>query len=305
MKNDFPIVSIALCTYNGEAYLSKQLDSILAQTYRNIELIVVDDGSTDTTMEILRSYQKANSRIRVFENQSTLGYNKNFEKAIELCSGAYISISDQDDIWLGNKVERLLACIGECDMIYANSAFIDQNDNLTGGYIIDPGRNSADFMNYKNILLENFVTGHNVLFKRDVLRKILPFPENGFYDWWMGFVMLYEHKLGYCDEILTHYRTHERSVMNVIRKKVTRLDVTKTILQELKNFQTYPELNSEDKVFLLELEAAFKDKLSSYFSFQLYQLLLTNFKVLFPGYRKSNLNKLFFLYRYCRGLKLV
>ena len=93
------MISIAMATYNGEKFLRYMLDSILSQTYQDIELIICDDNSSDSTCLILKEYEKNNSRIKLYFNESNLGFIKNFEKAISLCSGDYIALSDQDDIW--------------------------------------------------------------------------------------------------------------------------------------------------------------------------------------------------------------
>src|ERR1700754_726282 len=115
------LVSIALCTYNGEKYISQQLDSILRQTHRNLEIIIVDDCSADNTFNIVKRYSILDSRIKCFRNEVNIGFNKNFEKAIKLATGDYIAISDQDDIWLPGKVELLLNNIGDNWLIFSNS----------------------------------------------------------------------------------------------------------------------------------------------------------------------------------------
>ena len=102
------MISIALTTYNGEKFLKEQLDSILNQTYSDYELVVCDDCSTDSTRQILKEYEKKDKRINVFLNNNNLGFKNNFEKAISLCTGEYIALSDQDDIWDEKKLEILL-----------------------------------------------------------------------------------------------------------------------------------------------------------------------------------------------------
>ena len=103
-----PLVSIALCTYNGEVFLQEQLNSLLNQTYTTIEIIAVDDASTDSTRSILEKKASTDSRLKVFINEKNIGYNKNFEKAISLCSGDFIAISDQDDIWEAEKIGKMM-----------------------------------------------------------------------------------------------------------------------------------------------------------------------------------------------------
>lgn len=98
--------SVALCTYNGQAYLSEQLDSILSQTRPVSEIIICDDGSTDGTLEILLEYtEKYPEMIKVYRNPENLGYIGNFEKAMSLCTGDIVLLCDQDDRWYKNKTE--------------------------------------------------------------------------------------------------------------------------------------------------------------------------------------------------------
>ncbi len=102
-----PLVSVAMCTYNGERFLAQQLDSIINQTYTNIEIVICDDGSTDKTIQMIQEYQKKFATIKLYQNKTNLGFVQNFAKAISLTTGDYVATSDQDDIWLKNKIEIL------------------------------------------------------------------------------------------------------------------------------------------------------------------------------------------------------
>jgi glycosyltransferase involved in cell wall biosynthesis len=99
------LVSILLATYNGSGFLRDQLDSILKQSHSNLEIIICDDASTDSTWEILMSYAEADERIRLFRNHDNIGYNKNFASMVSKASGEYIAFSDQDDIWHVEKIK--------------------------------------------------------------------------------------------------------------------------------------------------------------------------------------------------------
>lgn len=108
------MTGIAMTTYNGEKYLKEQIDSILNQTVSDFELIVCDDVSSDSTMDILNDYAEKDDRVHVFRNEENLGFLKNFEKAIRICldrGAEYVALSDQDDVWTENHLEVLLNTI--------------------------------------------------------------------------------------------------------------------------------------------------------------------------------------------------
>src|SRR6476469_1300094 len=119
-----PLISIALCTYNGSKYLEKQILSIINQTYKNIEIIVVDDCSSDNTFEITQILASKYEQIKSYRNTENIGFNKNFEKAIKLTTGYFIAISDQDDIWLENKLQRLYDNLQDKWLIFSNSEWV-------------------------------------------------------------------------------------------------------------------------------------------------------------------------------------
>jgi len=123
------LISFALATYNGSKYLKEQLDSFYNQTYKNFEVIVVDDVSTDDTVKILEQYKRKYGLI-YFVNSTNLGVTKNFEKAISMCSGEYIALADQDDIWLPKKLEILHKNIGDSSLIYSNACIINENSEI-------------------------------------------------------------------------------------------------------------------------------------------------------------------------------
>lgn len=133
---DYPSISVALATFNGEKYLEEQLDSILTQTLKPKEIIVCDDQSTDRTRVILNKYQK-DGHIIFFVNDSRLGFVENFKKAVSLTHpNNYVALSDQDDVWLPAKIEDAFHLIkdieieGKPAMVYSDLVLVDQNKNI-------------------------------------------------------------------------------------------------------------------------------------------------------------------------------
>jgi glycosyltransferase involved in cell wall biosynthesis len=268
-----PLVSIALCTYNGEKYLREQIESIINQTYKNIEIIIVDDSSVDNTFEIARSYMATDARVKCFRNGDNLGFNKNFEKALRLTTGAFISISDQDDIWEPQKIEVLLNSIKESWLVFSNSVYINADGSGTQRKLLN--QFSLQGRSYKALLFNNYITGHTTLFTREFLNYILPFPEVGFYDWWMGFIALYHNRLTFVDKILTKYREHPDAVTSNIKfgKGRLRNRFFEMMYNQLAAFKTYSGLKEEDSIYINKLNDAFKLKLTNY-SAPLFKIVL-------------------------------
>lgn len=205
------MVSIALATYNGEKFLRQQLDTLITQTYKNIEIIICDDNSTDTTWQILREYKENYKNIKIFRNKENLGFIKNFELAVSLCKGDFIAISDQDDLWQPEKIEKLVNNINGYSLIYSDSAFIDENGASLGEKMGDT-YSFVEGFDGRNFTLTNCVSGHASMFRRDLLPHLLPFPSCVDYDWWAAFVATTQNGLKYFDECLVAYRQHAQSV---------------------------------------------------------------------------------------------
>ena len=199
------LISIAVATYNGEKYLVEQLDSIYAQTHKNIEVIVTDDGSIDATIKILKEYKKSHG-LQYYTNDANLGFVKNFERAISLCSGDYIALADQDDIWEENKLEVLLKEIGHNLLIHSDCKIIDEKNNI----VQNRWKEKIGFdISVEKLMFANSVTGCTVLFKKELTVAALPFPDGlAYHDWWLAMSAAMQNKIIYTEEPLTRYRQH-------------------------------------------------------------------------------------------------
>lgn len=213
-----PLVSIVIATYNGEEFLRKQLDSLLNQSYQHFEIIAVDDGSTDETLNILREYAVKYANFKVVQNETNLGYVKNFEKGFSFAQGDFIAPCDQDDIWLSSKLEILLNNMEDCEIAYCNSAFIDSDDNLTGDSLGDK-TNFGDFDSPLMYVVGASAPGHAMLIKKDIVMAAMPFPVLFSHDNWLGFVATFSGKVKFVDQVLVHYRRHDNNVFSTVHKK--------------------------------------------------------------------------------------
>lgn len=217
------LISIAMATYNGEKFLKPQLDSILNQSYKNIELIICDDCSVDNTKEIIKEYANRDVRIKYFFNETNLGFIKNFQKAISLSNGDYIALSDQDDIWELNKLERLLKNIGKNDFICSNSLLINEKGDSQNITMKDSCNyhwipNSKDIL-FKRILFTNIVQGSTMLAKSDFLKTCAPVPpEIEYHDYWFALNACAKNGFAYLDECTIKYRQHTKNITTNYKK---------------------------------------------------------------------------------------
>ncbi|MFZ5657860.1 MAG: glycosyltransferase family 2 protein [Pseudomonadota bacterium] len=203
-----PLVSIALSTYNGERHLRDQLDSVLAQAGVDFELVAVDDGSRDGTTAILNEYAARDGRLRWSRNPRNLGPTRSFERAIALCTGEFIAPCDQDDVWLPHKLQRLVEAIGEADLAYADSAYVNAEGRSCGRRISDDTR-MLEGCDPFAFLFANSVSGHAALVRRDCALRAMPYPAAGYHDWWLALSAAGGRGVRYVDEVLVQYRRHD------------------------------------------------------------------------------------------------
>ena len=222
-------ISIALCTYNGEKYLSEQLESFLRQTRLADELVVCDDRSTDQTAAILDDFAaRSPFPVRIYINEENLGSNKNFEKAIGLCAGEVIFLSDQDDVWLPHKTARMMAEFEKSPkvgLVFSDAEIVDENlqprgEKLWDYYFDRRARRKAAILGLTVFILRerNMLTGAAAAFRADFVDLMLPVP-TGIYgiihDGWIALIAASQSEVVPIDEPLIKYRQHELQQIGV------------------------------------------------------------------------------------------
>ena len=227
-------LSVALCTFNGQAFLERQLNSILNQTRQIDEIIVCDDGSSDLTVSILNKYASNYPDIfKIFVNDQNLNVSKNFEKAMILCHGDYIFLADQDDLWKTDKVAKILKVFEQnptAEGVFSNADLIDDNDNLltpeltlwdTVRFLEKESQKPIDL--FKLLVIKgNYVTGATLCVKKEVLDFCVPFKiidKIFLHDEWLAFVLSHRKALFYSTEKLISYRIHSSQQIGVGRVK--------------------------------------------------------------------------------------
>lgn len=221
----FPMISIAMATYNGSKYVQLQLDSILQQTISDFEIIICDDNSSDETWEILQKNSVRDSRIKVFRNKQNLGFKANFEKAINLCQGEYVALADQDDIWEKNHLEILLSRIGTKSIACGDALLIDSNGNSLNKTLSDvnfletePQANLD--VAYRVFFNSSCFQGASMLIRRDFFKIALPIPEKAkYHDAWFAALAPFVNGLIYTKTIITQHRRHASNASQPLQWK--------------------------------------------------------------------------------------
>lgn len=249
-------IDVLLATYNGEKYIKEQIDSILNQTYENIRLIISDDCSKDKTQEILKEYEKKDNRIELYIQEKNLGVVKNIEFLLKQVKNKYYMLSDQDDIWLPEKIEKSLETLLEnnADLIFGDLEVVNQDlktmypsfgDFMLLNKKIHKYINS-NMLNY----IYNCVTGCTILAKKETIQKILPLPKKSKYlihDHWIGLMTSIYGKVVYMPEKYIKYRQHGNNQVGTdkISHGFKKLDQVRELFINVKLgvFGTYVENN--------------------------------------------------------------
>ena len=223
--NSDPKISIALCTYNGERYLKEQLDSFLRQKLLPYEIVACDDASTDSTVEILEDFARtAPFPIRIYRSEHNLGLIQNFSKAASLCTGDYVAFSDQDDIWLPDRLDASFHRMKEAEreygsdiplLVYSDMSIIDSEGLcLRPSFMKHEKVWHSDHDPLRRLLAQNIISGNTSLCNKVLMQVSLPFPEvitN--HDGWFALIAASIGKIFFIPEALVLYRQHESNAV--------------------------------------------------------------------------------------------
>lgn len=268
-------ISVALCTYNGEKYIREQIDSILEQSLKVDEIVVCDDGSTDKTLSILAEFKnKFPDIFKIHLNEKNLRSVKNFEKAISLCSGEIIFLSDQDDVWENNKVKIFSDFFEDnqnVDVVCSNGFIIDENSLQQNLYTVWDvpnflSENKKEIDYFKVFAtIGNFATGASMAIRKSFINQVLPFPtvEGLHHDEWIALVSSEQKKFAFLNDKLFSYRIHSEQQVGGIsyskdktskEKLISRFDYDKKS-QIFRDFKIkLRTLNDKERKFTAYLE---------------------------------------------------
>ncbi len=216
-----PVISILLPAYNAAKYIEQTINSLLHQSFTDFELLVIDDGSTDNTVSIIKGF--TDSRIVLIQNEQNLGLVKTLNKAIALCKGIYIARMDADDIALPHRLQLQKEFLDNHTNIAAVAGwvtFIDAEGNKNGVWELDRQTNTA--LQIKNALVkENCIAHPTVMIRAEVLKKFLYSEKQQHiedYDLWLR-MMVSGLRIEKIQQPVLDYRVHAASVTGTKLKK--------------------------------------------------------------------------------------
>ena len=231
-----PKLSVCMATYNGERFISRQLQTILSQLLPDDEIIISDDSSTDKTLEIVRAID--DSRIHLYSGQTFRSPIYNFEHALKQASGEVIFLSDQDDEWVDGWVETALCALHDVSLVVCDADMIDAEGNVrqrAEGQLSRGMRKPGILQN----LYRNGYVGCCCAFRHEVLSMALPFPRKlPWHDWWIGLVADTFFSTKFIQDRKIRYRRHganasptgEKSTQPLIVKLRMRWNISKALL---------------------------------------------------------------------------
>ena len=242
-------VSVAITTYNSAKFITEQIESICNQTIIPDEIIISDDCSNDDTLKIINYLKNKfnNVYFKIIINNKNIGFIKNFELALNNCTGDIIFLSDHDDVWLNNKIERIIDIFNANNnilLIIHDAKLVDSNLNWGGVTVQSQIRNG-----FKNT--DPVIVGALTVLKREYLNIILPFPDNiiGHDAWIHDFGRIINVRL-ISNEILQLIRRHESNTSNWIASSTKKINSFDTLYYNLK---TNPAENYNNRLYIYEV----------------------------------------------------
>ncbi len=221
-------VSVALCTYNGEAFVGDQLRSILDQETPALEVVISDDGSTDGTLAIIDDVTKGYpgpTDIRLTHTTRVGGVTQNFDRAIGACRGDVVALCDQDDVWEPRKLSVLGQQFVDAPphrLVFSNASLIDETGTRLPGTLHDSlrlGRRERTELRagraFDLLIRRNVVTGAVAAFSRDLYADAAPFPPSWVHDEWLAIIASAIGEVVLVDETLVHYRLHSANQIGI------------------------------------------------------------------------------------------
>lgn len=285
------MISIALITYNGGKYIREQLDSILNQTIQDFEVVICDDCSTDSTVSILCEYAQQDKRIKIHRNAENAGFLRNIEKAIKLCKGEFIALSDQDDIWEKEHLQVLHSNIGENFLVCADALLVDKENNslevrfsrLYHGMNVAVLNNSEHFL--RLLVMPGVFYGAAMMLSRKFADMVLPLSkEVKFHDLWFALCAMALEKFSYVPTVVIRHRRHATNASPLKFEKDAPLAYR---LKYVSPLEKLPNLSENSKQIIKQSRDFFSNKKRLSTRYKALFFWIKNYKVLYATNSKN------------------
>jgi glycosyltransferase involved in cell wall biosynthesis len=242
LPNPPPLISVIIPAYNAGKYIEDTLQSVFNQTYKNIEIIVVDDGSSDNTLEILNKYT---DRLKIF-TQKNMGVARARNFAVDQSNGEWLAFIDADDLWHSNKLSQQIGGLNNENWSHTNSLYFGHNqDGKTKRSDLTPQHGGLVF---NKIIVNNFITTSTVLIKKATFISYGGFDESlkALEDWKLWLEVSLQEPLNYNDEVLAEYRVTPGSTSRNAREVLPlHLELINYLFEKHKELQTQKHLKRE------------------------------------------------------------
>ena len=219
------MISVAMATYNGQDYIKEQLISILNQNKKVDEIVICDDCSTDNTINIIKTIKNKfeNFNMRLFVNEKNMGYKINFKQALSYCRGEYIFLCDQDDIWLPNKVEKMIGIMElnkNIKVLASSYELIDSKGDITKSnislYRHNVKQNTLKKISFEELVVGNSFQGCSLCIRSEINDKFQNhFNEYFHHDWLLNIYASEVDGMYFYNEALFQYRIHGNNVIGL------------------------------------------------------------------------------------------
>ena len=255
-------VAVIMSTYNGDRFITEQLDSILNQTYPNIEIVIRDDGSTDNTVQIIKRYQERYNNIVLHEGEN-IGFIKSFFELLKLADADYYAYADQDDVWIENKVELAVNALEGLNEDVPNMAFGNSDYYNEDMKFIGHSEKNKKY-SFTKALFACVSQGMTMTVNRRTRGMIIEcMPKSCFFhDWWTYLLCIGMGNVVYNNETVVKYRRRKENAtsegLGYFRLVAWRLkhllfgDGLRDIKQQMLNYKDYYyfELSPENRKVL-------------------------------------------------------
>lgn len=275
-------INIVLTTYNGEKYIKEQLESIKRQTFSDFVVDIYDDGSSDLTEEIVKDFCKLDLRFVFHKNENNLGYTKNFIQGILSSKEDYVMLSDQDDIWNEDKVEKTFETMKSVEqknggkmpiLVFSDAMNFDSDSGEKLGLFHSQSHLNTELTDTAHILMENKIIGCTAMINRAAVSKLendklsMNIDKVRVHDWWLALICAFFGRIAYYPKPTLQYRQHSgnmigtKSFSEYIKNRISGLKEQKSSL-----IKTYEQADAFLKCYSDELNSDEKKMLEAFVS---------------------------------------